>query len=130
VTDIRQASSGSWTTVPGDALTVARGLLPQEPVSTDLRASSISGRPGGGISATTGARCSKRLPHTRYDDLSIPDVVLGLYDWVIAWDHRSGPHGLISTASRPPRGAGSACPSSDGAGAGTTRWKAGRRESG
>jgi para-aminobenzoate synthetase component 1 len=29
----------------------------------------------------------ERLPSARYDDLGIPDVVLGLYDWVIAWDH-------------------------------------------
>ena len=29
----------------------------------------------------------ERLPAPRYDDLGIPDVVLGLYDWVIAWDH-------------------------------------------
>ena len=29
----------------------------------------------------------ERLPAPRYDDLGIPDVVLGIYDWVIAWDH-------------------------------------------
>ena len=29
----------------------------------------------------------ERLPSPRYDDLAIPDVVLGVYDWVIAWDH-------------------------------------------
>jgi para-aminobenzoate synthetase component 1 len=33
-----------------------------------------------------GARL-ERLPSARYDDLGIPDIVLGLYDWVIAWDH-------------------------------------------
>ena len=31
----------------------------------------------------------ERIPPTRYDDLALPDVMLGLYDWVIAWDHRS-----------------------------------------
>ena len=31
----------------------------------------------------------ERVPSARYDDLGIPDVVLGLYDWVIAWDHQS-----------------------------------------
>jgi para-aminobenzoate synthetase component I len=30
----------------------------------------------------------ERVPSARYDDLGIPDVVLGLYDWVIAWDHQ------------------------------------------
>ena len=29
----------------------------------------------------------ERLPAPRYDDLALPDVLLGLYDWVIAWDH-------------------------------------------
>jgi para-aminobenzoate synthetase component 1 len=36
-----------------------------------------------------GARL-ERLPSARYDDLGIPDVVLGLYDWVISWDHLTG----------------------------------------
>ncbi|HET6836398.1 MAG TPA: aminodeoxychorismate synthase component I, partial [Gemmatimonadales bacterium] len=39
----------------------------------------------------------ERLPGTRYDDLRIPDVMLGLYDWVIAWDHLQGLAWLIST---------------------------------
>ena len=29
----------------------------------------------------------ERLPAPRYDDLAIPDVTLGVYDWVVAWDH-------------------------------------------
>jgi para-aminobenzoate synthetase component 1 len=33
----------------------------------------------------------------QYDDLAVQDVVLGLYDWVIAWDHRIGSAWLIST---------------------------------
>jgi para-aminobenzoate synthetase component 1 len=32
-----------------------------------------------------------------YDDLGIPDVVLGVYDWVIAWDHQQRRAWLIST---------------------------------
>ncbi|HVE77882.1 MAG TPA: aminodeoxychorismate synthase component I [Gemmatimonadaceae bacterium] len=39
----------------------------------------------------------ERLPAPRYDDLAIPDVVLGLYDWVIAWDHAAGRAWIIST---------------------------------
>jgi para-aminobenzoate synthetase component 1 len=96
LTEIRQAARGSWTTVPGDALTTARALLPQEPVTP------ISGLPPfqGGLAGYIGydwGAVLERLPHTRYDDLSIPDVVLGLYDWVIAWDHRIGTAWLIST---------------------------------
>jgi para-aminobenzoate synthetase component 1 len=39
----------------------------------------------------------ERLPAPRYDDLRLPDVVLGLYDWVIAWDHQEGRAWIIST---------------------------------
>jgi para-aminobenzoate synthetase component 1 len=39
----------------------------------------------------------ERLPAPRYDDLAIHDVVLGLYDWVVAWDHRIGTAWIIST---------------------------------
>jgi para-aminobenzoate synthetase component 1 len=39
----------------------------------------------------------ERLPSPRYDDLAIPDVVLPLYDWVIAWDHLERRAWLIST---------------------------------
>ena len=88
--------SGGWTSVPGDALAVARALLPREPVEP------VSGLPPfqGGIAGYLGYDWSavlERLPRPRYDDLNIPDVVLGLYDWVIAWDHRIGTAWLIST---------------------------------
>src|SRR6185295_17694095 len=39
----------------------------------------------------------ERLPAPRFDDLAIPDVVLGLYDWVIAWDHRLDTAWVVST---------------------------------
>ncbi len=39
----------------------------------------------------------ERLPAPRFDDLNLPDAVLGLYDWVIAWDHQLGRAWLIST---------------------------------
>src|SRR5256884_976915 len=29
----------------------------------------------------------ERVPRPRYDDLAVPDLLLALYDWVIAWDH-------------------------------------------
>jgi para-aminobenzoate synthetase component 1 len=38
----------------------------------------------------------ERVPPTRYDDLALPDVMLGVYDWVIAWDHQAGAAWLIS----------------------------------
>ena len=39
----------------------------------------------------------ERLPAPRYDDLALPDVMLGMYDWVLAWDHVASRAWLIST---------------------------------
>jgi para-aminobenzoate synthetase component 1 len=39
----------------------------------------------------------ERLPAPRYDDLALDDVVLGLYDWVVAWDHAASRAWLVST---------------------------------
>jgi para-aminobenzoate synthetase component 1 len=39
----------------------------------------------------------ERLPAPRFDDLGLDDVVIGLYDWVLAWDHVIGKAWLIST---------------------------------
>ena len=90
------SSDGHWSPVVGDALSAARSLLPDEP------AEPISGLPPfqGGIAGYIGydwGAVLERLPRPRFDDLAIPDVVLGLYDWVIAWDHRIGTAWLIST---------------------------------
>jgi len=32
----------------------------------------------------------ERLPEPRSDDLRLPDVRLGAYEWVVAWDHEAG----------------------------------------
>ena len=90
------SSDGNWSPLVGDALSAARSLLPDEP------AEPISGLPPfqGGIAGYIGYDWSavlERLPRPRFDDLAIPDVVLGMYDWVIAWDHRIGTAWLIST---------------------------------
>jgi para-aminobenzoate synthetase component 1 len=42
-------------------------------------------------------RVLERIPANRYDDLALPDAVLGIYDWVIAWDHGRSRAWLIST---------------------------------
>jgi para-aminobenzoate synthetase component 1 len=39
----------------------------------------------------------ERLPEPMFDDLGLADVVLGLYDWVVAWDHVESKAWLIST---------------------------------
>jgi len=39
----------------------------------------------------------EQLPAPRADDLALPDVWFGLYDWVITWDHATARAWLIST---------------------------------
>lgn len=39
----------------------------------------------------------ERIPPPRLDDAPIPDVWLGLYDWVLAWDHATGRTWAVST---------------------------------
>jgi para-aminobenzoate synthetase component 1 len=87
---------GVWSTVPGDALGVARPLLPSDPIAPVAGLPPFQGGIAGYIGYDWGA-VLERLPRPRYDDLAISDVVLGLYDWVIAWDHGSGTAWLIST---------------------------------
>ena len=72
-----------------DALDRIRGLL------ASRAAEPIAGLPpfqtgaAGYISYDWG-RTLERLPATKYDDLDLADVVFGIYDWVIAWDHGQG----------------------------------------
>jgi para-aminobenzoate synthetase component 1 len=96
VTEIRQGLNGTWRPVSGDALRVARALLPPPPVAAIPGLPPFQGGLAGYIGYDWGA-VLERLPPTRYDDLLISDVMLGLYDWVIAWDHRIGTAWLIST---------------------------------
>src|SRR5437667_238708 len=48
-----------------------------------------------------------RVLRPRYDEFKVPDVLLALYDWVIAWDHAAGRAWVISTGI-PERGASAA----------------------
>jgi para-aminobenzoate synthetase component 1 len=95
-TEILNVPGGDWTLVEGDALSVARALLPAEPTDPVPGLPPFQGGIAGYIGYDWGA-VLERLPRPRYDDLAIPDVVLGLYDWVIAWDHRIDTAWLIST---------------------------------
>jgi para-aminobenzoate synthetase component 1 len=39
----------------------------------------------------------ERVPAPRFDDLRLPDLDLGFYDWVLAWDRVAGRTWLVST---------------------------------
>jgi para-aminobenzoate synthetase component I len=96
VTQVWRRSASEWTSDPRDALSAARTLLPAEPVEPIQGLPPFQGGVAGYIGYDWGA-VLERLPRPRYDDLGIPDVVLCLYDWVIAWDHRARRAWLVST---------------------------------
>jgi para-aminobenzoate synthetase component 1 len=80
----------------GGALEALRTLL--EPFATEP----VPGLPpfqGGaaGYMAYDWGATLERLPSPRYDDLAIPDLLLGIYDWVVSWDHAAGRCWIIST---------------------------------
>ncbi len=39
----------------------------------------------------------ERLPRPRFDEFAVPDLAVGLYDWVLAYDHAAARAWLIST---------------------------------
>jgi para-aminobenzoate synthetase component 1 len=39
----------------------------------------------------------ERLPRPQHDDFAIPDLAVGIYDWVIAFDHQAGHSWLLSS---------------------------------
>jgi para-aminobenzoate synthetase component 1 len=99
----QQLVEGRWVRVDGDPLARVEALL--EPFSSRPLADvpPFQGGAAGYIGYDWGAAL-ERVPRARYDDLAVPDVLLGLYDWVIAWDHETGRAWVISTGM-PERGA-------------------------
>jgi para-aminobenzoate synthetase component 1 len=95
VTDMSDDRGQTWRGVAGDALAVMQQRLGPmaEPVSG---LPPFQGGAAGYIGYDYGA-VLERVPPNRYDDLVLYDVVLGLYDWVIAWDHRIGTAWIVST---------------------------------
>jgi para-aminobenzoate synthetase component 1 len=88
--------NGSHRAVEGDPLQTVRSLL--APLATDP-VPNLPPFQGGaaGYLAYDWSRTLERLPAPRYDDLALADVVLGVYDWVLAWDHALSRAWLIST---------------------------------
>ncbi len=39
----------------------------------------------------------ERIPRPRFDEFRVPDLAVGIYDWVIAWDHAANRAWVIST---------------------------------
>ncbi len=87
---------GAWVRVDGDPLARVRTLLAPHRTAGVPDVPPFQGGAAGYIGYDWGATL-ERVPRARYDDLSVPDVLLGVYDWVIAWDHATGQAWVIST---------------------------------
>jgi para-aminobenzoate synthetase component 1 len=80
----------------GDALDALRALLAPFAADPLPHLPPFQGGAAGYLAYDWG-RVHERLPAPRHEDLGVPDVVLGVYDWVLAWDHESSKAWLIST---------------------------------
>lgn len=100
-------SRGTYTervTFPGgervrldvDALTAVRETLAPHATSPIPGLPPFQGGAAGYIGYEWGA-VLERLPSPRYDDLAIPDVMLAVYDWIVAWDHVARRAWIISS---------------------------------
>jgi len=95
-TEVVNRLDGSHRAVDCGALQAVRSLL--APLAADPAANLPPFQGGAaGYLAYDWSRNLERLPAPRYDDLALADVVLGVYDWVLAWDHSLSRAWLIST---------------------------------
>jgi para-aminobenzoate synthetase component 1 len=85
-----------WARIDADPLVAVRDLLAPFATAPVFGLPPFQGGAAGYVGYDYGA-VLERLPAARYDDLAIPDVILGLYDWVIAWDHRLDTAWIVST---------------------------------
>ena len=92
----QQLVDGRWVRVEPDALTHACALLAPHAAEPLADLPPFQGGAAGYLGYDWGATL-ERVPRPRYDDYALPDVLLGLYDWVIAWDHPAGRAWVIST---------------------------------
>ena len=89
-------ADGSRRAVDTDALTAVRSMLAPHRTDPIAGLPPFQGGAAGYIAYDFGLTL-ERLPEPRYDDLGLDDLVLGIYDWVLAWDHHSARAWLIST---------------------------------
>ena len=94
---------GSWIRVAGDPLAHIGALVAAHATTPVAAFPPFQGGAAGYVAYDWGMML-ERVPRPRYDDLAVPDLLLGLYDWVIAWDHAAGRAWAISTGI-PERGA-------------------------
>src|SRR5205823_6591862 len=94
---------GKWARVRGRSVPPFGTLVATHAAAPVAEPPPFQGGAGGYVGYDWGM-VLERVPRARYDDLAVPGLLLGLYDWVIAWDHQTGRAWLISTGM-PERGA-------------------------
>jgi para-aminobenzoate synthetase component 1 len=87
---------GTRRAVDGDVLDAVQTLLAPHLADPIADLPPFQGGAAGYLAYDWG-RALERLPSPRYEDLALPDVVFGLYDWVLAWDHEQSRAWLVST---------------------------------
>jgi para-aminobenzoate synthetase component I len=88
--------NGTHRVVAGDPLVTLRELVVPHAAAPVPGLPPFQGGAAGYVAYDWGLTL-ERLPSPRYDDLGLPDLVIGIYDWVLAWDHESSRAWLIST---------------------------------
>jgi para-aminobenzoate synthetase component 1 len=88
VTEIVDPRTGATDTCQGDALSVVKRLVGAPVAADDPALPPFQCGAAGYIGYDWGATL-ETLPTPRYDDLGIPDVVLAIYDSIVAWDHQA-----------------------------------------
>lgn len=78
-----------------DPFANVRQSLSQLPVSAASELPPFQGGAAGLLSYEAG-RAWERLPPRQIDEFELPDLAVGIYDWVIAWDHASGRAWIIA----------------------------------
>jgi para-aminobenzoate synthetase component I len=92
----QQLVDGNWVRIDADPLAHVRALLEPHGRAAVADVPPFQGGAAGYVGYDWGA-AHERVPRARYDDLAVPDLLLGLYDWVIAWDHQAGRAWVVST---------------------------------
>jgi para-aminobenzoate synthetase component 1 len=85
-TELVDVRTNAVRVVGGDALGVVRTLMTPFAQEPDPDLPPFQCGAAGYIGYDWGATL-ERLPRPTFDDLNIPDLVFGIYDAVIAWDH-------------------------------------------
>ena len=88
--------TGERHAIAGDALVALRHLMAPHKAEPVAGVPPFQGGAAGYLAYDWGLTL-ERLPAPRYDDLGLPDLVIALYDWVVAWDHASTRAWIVST---------------------------------